>query len=223
MGAGVDRVLCWILGSPRIRKLFFLPFALAALMAISWSTESWDAAYTRNTEPPMTQAAIRKLKAENERVKSSLEAAAPKGVYIVIDTAKNRLYIKNGSNTLLDAVCSTGNGKVLNDSEKNRMWVFDTPHGERRIIKKVKSPVWTKPDWAFIEEGEKIPTSYTERVEEDMLGDYAMHIGDGYMIHGTLYTRLIGRSVTHGCIRMGDADLEKVFKASAVGTPVFIY
>lgn len=223
MGVVVDRVLCWILGSPRLRKLLFLPVALAALLFISWSTENWDIAYTQNTEPRMDPAALRKLKMENEKLKASLEAAAPKGVYIVIDTAKNRLYLRNGPKVLLEAVCSTGNGKVLRDGEKNRSWVFDTPRGERRIIKKVKGPVWTKPDWAFIEEGEKIPTSYTERVEEDMLGDYAMHIGDGFMIHGTLYTRLIGRSVTHGCVRLGDDDLEKVFKASAVGTPVFIY
>ena len=29
-------------------------------------------------------------------------------------------------------------------------------------------------------------------------------------------------SVTHGCIRMGDKDLEAVFKAAQVGTKVYI-
>lgn len=219
----IDRVLCLLLGARRIRKWLVVPAALAAVLVISWSTESWDAPVRLNDAVRIDPAALKKMKSENLKWKASLEAAKPKGAYIVIDTARNRLYLKNNSKTLLEAVCSTGNGKILIDTEKNRKWVFDTPRGERIILKKVHRPVWTKPDWAFIEEGEKIPTSFKERVEEDMLGDYAMHIGDAYMIHGTLYRRLLGRSVTHGCVRLGDADLETVFKASAVGTPLFIY
>jgi len=61
-------------------------------------------------------------------------------------------------------------------------------------------PSWVKPDWAFIEEGEDIPKNYYDRIEEGVLGDYALEIGNGYFIHGTLYTRLLGKSVTHGCI-----------------------
>jgi L,D-transpeptidase YbiS len=43
------------------------------------------------------------------------------------------------------------------------------------------------------------------------------------MIHGTLYTRLLGRSVTHGCIRLGPDDLQAVWDAAPIGTPVFIF
>jgi L,D-transpeptidase YbiS len=43
------------------------------------------------------------------------------------------------------------------------------------------------------------------------------------MIHGTLYERLLGRSVTHGCIRLGKEDLRKVFGAVPIGTPIYIY
>jgi len=46
-------------------------------------------------------------------------------------------------------------------------------------------------------------------VEAGVLGDYALGFGQGYFIHGTLYTRLLGRNVTHGCIRVADKDLEK--------------
>ncbi len=56
-----------------------------------------------------------------------------------------------------------------------------------------------------------------------MLGRYALGFGNGYFIHGTLYTRLLGTNVTHGCIRLGDADLEHIFKTVPLGATVFIY
>ena len=43
------------------------------------------------------------------------------------------------------------------------------------------------------------------------------------MIHGTLYERLLGRSVTHGCIRVGFEDLKVLFDSVQVRTKVFIF
>ncbi len=88
---------------------------------------------------------------------------------------------------------------------------------------KFVQPAWIRPDWAFIEEGEAIPKDPKERVEERVLGDYALGFGKGYFIHGTLYTRLLGRNVTHGCIRVGDKDLKAIYHAAGVGTRIFIF
>ena len=56
-----------------------------------------------------------------------------------------------------------------------------------------------------------------------LLGEYALAFGDGFLIHGTLYTRLLGRSVTHGCVRLGPIDLKAIYDASSIRTPIFIY
>jgi len=56
-----------------------------------------------------------------------------------------------------------------------------------------------------------------------VLGDYALSLGDGYLIHGTLYQRYLGLPVTHGCVRLGDKELEIVYQALKVGSKVFIY
>jgi L,D-transpeptidase YbiS len=89
---------------------------------------------------------------------------------------------------------------------------------------KRRDPVWTKPDWAFIEEGLKPPSARSsERYDEATLGAYALNIGDGYMLHGTLYQRFLGLPVTHGCVRLGDADLEVIFNTLDKGAKVFIY
>ncbi len=55
------------------------------------------------------------------------------------------------------------------------------------------------------------------------LGEWALDLGDGYMIHGTLYERLLGRNITHGCVRVGRDDLRVVAEAAVPGTQVFIY
>ena len=144
-------------------------------------------------------------------------------MHVVIDQTHNRLYLKRGDEVIRKAVCSAGSGLILKDSAGERKWVFDTPRGVFHISRKVEDPVWTKPDWAFVEEGLPIPADPAERVEHDTLGDYACYFGDGYLIHGTLYTRLLGRNVSHGCIRLGDDDLREVYQVVSVGTPVYIY
>ena len=102
--------------------------------------------------------------------------------------------------------------------------MFYTPFGVRKVLRKATNPVWKKPDWAFIEDGMPIPSANDpSRWETGTLGAYKMEIGDGYMIHGTIYKRRMGMSVTHGCIRLLDDDLEAVYKAMEVGSKVYIY
>ncbi len=166
---------------------------------------------------------VKNIHARNVNLKKRIAALSPKGTYLVIDTAKNRLYVKQENNTLKEVIVSTGSGSILDDPKGNRQWIFDTPRGERSIQVKKTNPVWTKPDWAFIEEGEDVPKSFKDRIEEGVLGDYAFDLGDGYMIHGTLYTRLLGRNVTHGCVRVGDKDLKEIYNTIPVGTKVIIF
>lgn len=152
-----------------------------------------------------------------------LQRLAPKGVYVVIDSGKNLLYLKKGSEVLLQAVVSCGSGNILQEPGGERTWIFDTPRGVFSVTSKIKDPSWIKPDWAFIEEAKAIPADPKDRVETGVLGDYALGFGDGYFIHGTLYTRLLGRNVTHGCIRVGDEDLKKLFSEVKIGTSIFIF
>ncbi|HEU5180067.1 MAG TPA: L,D-transpeptidase [Candidatus Polarisedimenticolia bacterium] len=163
------------------------------------------------------------LQEKHDDVLKRMSSLAPRGVYLMIDTGTNRLYLMRNRCILREAVCSTGSGRFLPDPPRKREWTFDTPKGEFRIRRKVENPVWTKPDWAFIEDGEPIPKRDADRVTPDELGDYAMDLGDGYLIHGTLYERSLGMSVTHGCVRLGAKDLEAIFKAVRVGTPVYIF
>jgi L,D-transpeptidase YbiS len=153
-----------------------------------------------------------------------LKTTAPRGVYIVIDQTQNRLYLKRDDDTLLEARCSAGSGMVLKETGgKKREWVFDSPRGRFEVLAMWRNPVWAKPDWAFIEEGQPIPINPADRLESGSLGEYALYFGNGFMIHGTLYERLLGRAVSHGCVRVGRDDLRKVWANARLGTRIYIY
>ncbi len=164
------------------------------------------------------------LHARYKTLVKQLTQLMPTQPYILVDTARNHLYVKRGDQVMLDAVASTGSGTILDKpGDSKGQWIFDTPRGEFTVQSRLTNPVWVKPDWAFIEEGLEVPKSQADRLEAGVLGEYALGFGKGYFIHGTLYTRLLGKNVTHGCIRLNDDDLKSVYRLAKVGTPIMIF
>ncbi|MCL4482714.1 MAG: L,D-transpeptidase [Bacteroidetes bacterium] len=166
---------------------------------------------------------IQSSKSNIAKLQSKLNDLMPDKPYILINTTENRFVLRNSKDTIRTGFCSTGKDEILIYPNGTRK-PFKTPKGMFSVLLKRKSPVWVKPDWAFIEEGVKPPSARaSERYDESTLGAYALSIGDGYMLHGTLYQRFIGLPVTHGCVRLGAADLEVIFNSLDKGAKVFIY
>jgi L,D-transpeptidase ErfK/SrfK len=204
--------------------------AVAFLLLLALAGTGWDfrtvppagADVVVSPEKPASREAARLL-AERQRLETALRRKVPHGPWIVIDQTHNRLRLMRGDDTVLEAPCSAGSGMVLKEGTGGRVWVFDTPRGRFEVLSKLSNPVWRKPDWAFVEDGEPIPKDPGERLEYGSLGEYALYFGNGYMIHGTLYERLLGRPVSHGCVRLGKEPLREVYRQAPVGTPVYIY
>jgi len=166
----------------------------------------------------------RNLEKKNDELIKKIRTLAPEEVYIVIDTAQNVLYLRKGTEVARKVVVSTGSGNVLTEpSGRKRTWTFDTPRGEFAIKTFTKDPKWVAPDWEFISNGEPIPRKKEDRIQEGVLGDYKFGIGNDIYIHGTIYVRMMGKHVTHGCIRVGDDDLMAIYKIAKIGTKVFIF
>lgn len=142
--------------------------------------------------------------------------------YIVINTTDNRFFLYKNKKLIREGLCSSGANKILQTEKKN--YLFKTPKGKFSITGKRKNPYWHRSDWDFIEQGIPVPPKDDpSRWEEGVLGDYALDLVDGYMIHGTIWKRLMGMPVTHGCVRLGDEDLEIVYNTLNIGSKVYIF
>lgn len=98
---------------------------------------------------------------------------------------------------------------------------WETVEGTTFVTKKRDHPVWIPPD-SLRAEDPTLP-AFVPSGPDNPLGDYALNLGfPGYLIHGTRLPRSIGRRSSHGCMRLYPEDIEKLFNAVAVGTPVNI-
>lgn len=166
---------------------------------------------------------LKGLKNEVNLLNKKIERLIPGGTYLVINTTDNTFKLFKNKKLERTGICSTGSYIEL-EGNNEKKWVFETPKGVFRVQGKITNPVWRKPDWAFAEEGLPIPPANdASRYEYGVLGDYALSIGNGYLIHGTLYQRFLGLAVTHGCVRLNDSDLEYIYNQMPVGAKVFIY
>lgn len=67
------------------------------------------------------------------------------------------------------------------------------------------------------------PFGTVQRRYMGTLGTRRLDLGDGYGIHGTDEPNSIGHSVSHGCVRLLNKDVEQLYPMVPVGTPVYIY
>jgi lipoprotein-anchoring transpeptidase ErfK/SrfK len=67
------------------------------------------------------------------------------------------------------------------------------------------------------------PVNTKQRHYDKVLGKYRLEMGNGYGIHGTDEPDKLGQSVSHGCVRLGDADVEKLYQIANRGDTVIIY
>ncbi|HKO58033.1 MAG TPA: L,D-transpeptidase [Thermoanaerobaculia bacterium] len=159
---------------------------------------------------------------DEKQIEGLPEDAPKEGTVITIDVATNHAYLFQDGELVSKSAAATGSGKVLKKAGKT--WLFHTPRGKMKVLRKLEDPVWRKPDWAFVEAGESVPAPDSpKRLVKGKLGKYALDLGDGILIHGTDDPNSIGKKVSHGCIRLPDGMLEKVYSAAKVGTDVYIF
>ena len=93
---------------------------------------------------------------------------------------------------------------------------WETPTGEFEVLEKLKDPAWQHPFKPLV-----IPPGPQNPLGSRWIGfwtDGTNYIG----FHGTPNTKSVGRPASHGCIRMFDRDVQKLFEIVQVGTPVTV-
>jgi len=221
----VLRTLLVILGS-FISVIFIFVFVVYLIPGLQEATSRQKTKFTNDQELKNEQnykKQISLMARDIQRLSKKYASYTSGQSYIVINTTDNRFFLYRNKKLIREGFCSSGSYTMLK-TEGEKKWIFKTPKGKYWIQGKITSPVWRKPDWAFVEEGLPIPSAtHPSRYEYGVLGDYAMSIGDGYLIHGTLYKRFLGMPVTHGCVRLNDEDLEAIYNTLSIGSKVYIF
>ena len=67
------------------------------------------------------------------------------------------------------------------------------------------------------------PVGTRQRQFPDVLGTHRLNLGDGYALHGTQQVRQLGRAVSHGCVRLHNDEIARLYSMASVGDEVIIY
>jgi L,D-transpeptidase ErfK/SrfK len=131
---------------------------------------------------------------------------------IVINIPEMRLYYyPKGENTVITFPIGIG----------REGW--STPIGVTKITKKTPRPSWTPPASIRAEhaaDGDPLPPVVAPG-PDNPLGPYALRLGfPSYLLHGSNKPYGIGMRVSHGCIRLYNDDIEKLFSIVPEGTRV---
>lgn len=135
-----------------MRSLFF---PIASILAVLAAT---PLAAQDDRSSPATAA----VSADTGRASPSASADAaqprPRGLVrgsrgrayrLEVSLDERRLWWMDGADTLYTAPVAIGKGTRL--AYGARAWSFTTPRGERRVLSKEPNPVWTPPDWHYVE------------------------------------------------------------------------
>ena len=128
---------------------------------------------------------------------------------IVVKTHERRLYYVLDSGRALRFPVGVG--------RTGMQW-----HGNAHVEGKYVRPAWAPPPMIRAE-NPHLPKVIPGGAPNNPMGAFALTLGDGtYAIHGTNRPQSVGRFVSHGCIRMYNADIRTLYSMVAVGTPVIV-
>jgi len=123
---------------------------------------------------------------------------------LVVDLSDRRVYLY--SNHILKASYGIGVGQ--------KGW--ETPTGKFKILAMQENPAWQHPitgDTISPGSGNPLGARWIKFTARDYL-----EIG----FHGTDQESSIGKAVSHGCLRMRNRDIIKLYQQVAPGTPVVV-
>ena len=128
---------------------------------------------------------------------------------IVVRTSQRRLYLVLGQGRAL--VYPVGVGRA------GMQW-----EGRAIVESKRMRPAWAPPP-DIKRENPRLPDVIPGGAPNNPMGVAALVLSGGdYAIHGTNNPRSVGGFVSHGCIRMYNADITDLYARVGVGTPVIV-
>lgn len=115
-------------------------------------------------------------------IRTAARARLARDYRVLISLTERRLWVVQASDTIMSAPVGVGTGARLR--HQRRLWVFKTPRGVRTVQGKRTDPVWTPPDWNYVEVAEK------HGLEVGNIGRRGRRLDDGRLL--TVRDSLVG-------------------------------
>jgi lipoprotein-anchoring transpeptidase ErfK/SrfK len=133
-------------------------------------------------------------------------------IYLVLRLGERRLYVRRGG---ADAAIESFR-VAIGRAE------YETPTGRFRVTEKIVHPDFVKFDWndPAAELG-RVPPGPDNPLGERWIG-FTQAYGWTIGFHGTPNPELLGKAVSHGCVRMRNEDVVELYDRVQVGTPVIV-
>lgn len=150
-----------------------------------------------------------------------LKALEENDVHLAIDTGDSTLSLRHGGATLRTIPLRIGGDSVI-EAPDGRTWRFVRGLGERHLREKQRSATITVPEWVYLSRGEPVPPE-SERTIEGGGGTYLLRLDDETEIYSRPTEGPLASGVKPGSFMAEEDDLEAIFEALRVETPVYIY
>jgi lipoprotein-anchoring transpeptidase ErfK/SrfK len=147
---------------------------------------------------------LNNLTSINLSVGQTIKVIDGSNLNVIIDLSENKLDLKLNDNIIKRYYVCSGKKET------------PTPSGDYKVTEKLIDPTW----FSGAETGGKglIPGGDPR----NELGTRWIGFKPTFGIHGTIFPESIGKSESHGCVRMHNADVEELYGLVTVGTPIKI-
>lgn len=127
-------------------------------------------------------------------------------IHLLLVLKQRRLYIYQGNVLLASYPVAIGKQK------------WETPTGKFKVLNMVENPAWENP---FVSYTQVVLPGLENPLGERWIGfwtDGKDEIG----FHGTYQRDSVGKAISHGCVRMYNEDVRKLYQMVTIGTPVTV-
>ena len=142
-------------------------------------------------------------------------------VHLAIDMGDSTLSLRHGGATLRTIPIQVGADSVIRAPD-GRTWRFVRGLGERHLQGKERSPEIVIPEWVYVSRGESVPPQESRTVAGGG-GRYVLRLNDESEIYSRPADGPLAIGVKPGSFMADEDDLEAIFEALRVETPVYIY
>ena len=137
-------------------------------------------------------------------------------IYLVLKLGERRLYMVDGNDRLQTPRVLDSFPVAIGRQE------YATPVGRFQVNDMIADPEWVQFDW---QDPSRVIRTFPPGPDNPMgrrwIGFASAH---GWQVgfHGTPHPELLGRAVSHGCVRMRNEDVVKVYDRISLGTVVIV-